>query len=193
MEKRDLRKKCFAALREISEDEKAAESKTICRFLSELPAFQSASVLLSYIPLRNEPDLMPLFLTDKTWGFSVVKDDDTLTFRQVDSPEKQLCEGDFGILEPVEQSCPKIDLDKVDMVLVPGVGFDPKTGARLGRGKGHYDRFLSAFLKQREGSVTPQIVGVAFSQQLCDLNPEPHDIPMEILLTGLGVDGDFHC
>ncbi len=190
MDKRKLRKKCYATLRTLTDEEKAAQSAEICRLLSELPLFRSAKALLAFVPTKSEPDLSALmwqeFNSDKTWGFSVVEANDTLTFRQVDSPETQLREGDFGIREPNEDSCPKIDLKKIDLVLVPGVGFDPETGARLGRGKGHYDRFLCAFLKQRNGASLPQIIGIAFSQQCCEIKPEAHDVPMDCVLTDRG-------
>ena len=47
--------------------------------------------------------------------------------------------GSFGIAEPTGEDI--TDLSIIDMVIVPGVGFDPK-GNRLGRGKGFYDRLL---------------------------------------------------
>ncbi len=160
--------------------------------LSELPSFQSAKVLLSFIPLKSEPDLSSLMWPEsgsgEIWGFSAVEENDTLTFRQVDTPASQLSEGDFGIHKPESDSCPLITLADVDMILVPGVGFDPKTGARLGRGKGHYDRFLSSLLKQSE--CKPEVVGVAFSQQLCEINPEQHDVPMDRVLTDAGYGFD---
>ena len=60
-------------------------------------------------------------------------------------------------------------------MVVPGVAFD-RTGNRLGRGGGYYDRFLSGFQ-----GVT---AAVAFSFQLLDQIPiEKHDIPVDLVVT----------
>ena len=190
MNKQELRKRCFALLRGLSEEEKEIFSGKICRNLAALSAFQDAEVVLSYMAFGNEPDLSALMWagpgSEKTWGFSVVEADNTLSFRKVDSPEKQLKEGGFGFLEPVADLCPEIDPAKVDVVLIPGVGFDPETGARLGRGKGHYDRFLASLLSQEKPGFSPLLIGVAFSIQLCPLNPEPHDVSMDGVITEVG-------
>ena len=163
----------------------------MCRLLSDFPAFRSAGVLLSYVPLPSEPDLSALTLHPsglaKKWGFPALDKEDSLSFRQVDSLEENLCEGAFGIREPVEGICPNIDLEKVELILVPGVRFDPETGARLGRGKGCYDRFLAGLLEQRKAGSAPLITGVAFSALLGALNPEPHDVPMDCLLAEDGI------
>ncbi len=60
-------------------------------------------------------------------------------------------------------------------VLVPGLGFD-LSGARIGRGKGYYDRFLEdkAIMK----------IGLAWSGQLIDKIPvESHDSYMDLIIT----------
>ena len=62
-----------------------------------------------------------------------------------------------------------------DWLLVPGVGFD-YTGARLGRGKGYYDRYL-------EGSQALKI-GVAWTKQVKEKIPvESHDCHMDFIIT----------
>jgi 5,10-methenyltetrahydrofolate synthetase len=65
----------------------------------------------------------------------------------------------------------------IALILVPGVAFSPKTGMRLGRGAGFYDRFLA-----NHPSVLR--VGIAFGEQLDDPLPsDAWDIPVDMLLT----------
>lgn len=66
---------------------------------------------------------------------------------------------------------------------MPGVGFDPQSMNRLGRGKGHYDRYLAPLMKS---GMPPALVGVCFSIQLVSLAPESHDVPMTKLVTENG-------
>ena len=64
---------------------------------------------------------------------------------------------------------------KPDWLLIPGVGFD-LSGARLGRGKGYYDRFL-------ENSKAIRI-GIAWSGQLREMIPvDSHDCRMDFVIT----------
>ena len=67
------------------------------------------------------------------------------------------------------------------LLFVPCVGFGPG-GFRLGYGGGFYDRTLA--------SLTPKpiTVGLGFSHGFIeDLEPEPHDIPLDAILTEEGV------
>ena len=67
------------------------------------------------------------------------------------------------------------------LLFVPCVGYGPG-GYRLGYGGGFYDRTL-ATLQPR-----PVTIGLGFSHGwLPDLLPEPHDIPLDVLLNDQGV------
>jgi len=64
------------------------------------------------------------------------------------------------------------------LVLVPGLAFN-RSGGRLGYGAGFYDRWLSAH--------PARTIGVCFEAQLVDDLPlEPHDHPLDAVLTERG-------
>jgi len=68
-----------------------------------------------------------------------------------------------------------------DAVLVPLVGFDD-AGYRLGYGGGYFDRTLEALERK------PVVVGVAYeSAHLGTIHPQPHDIPMDWIVTERGI------
>lgn len=67
-----------------------------------------------------------------------------------------------------------------DTLLVPLVGFDAR-GYRLGHGGGYYDRTLAAMPRR------PHAVGIGFeSLRLATIHPQPHDIPMDLIVTERG-------
>ena len=67
------------------------------------------------------------------------------------------------------------------LLLVPCVGFGPQ-GLRLGYGGGFYDRTLASL------NPRPVTVGLAYANgHLPWLKPEPHDVPLDAMLTEDGV------
>ena len=65
---------------------------------------------------------------------------------------------------------------QLDLAVVPGVGFD-LAGRRLGRGGGHYDRFLAS-------APGLPAVGLAYEFQIRDVLPgEPHDRDVNWIVT----------
>ena len=67
------------------------------------------------------------------------------------------------------------------LLFVPCVGYGPG-GYRLGYGGGFYDRTLATLQPK------PVTVGLGFAQGwLPDMQPEPHDIPLDALLNDNGV------
>lgn len=68
-----------------------------------------------------------------------------------------------------------------DIVVAPVVGFD-RAAYRLGYGGGYYDRTLGAI------SGTPLLIGVGYSRAaIPTIYPQPHDIPMDIIVTEQGI------
>ncbi len=95
-------------------------------------------------------------------------------------PGSKMVRGRFGI--PVPENVPGSagKLDGFDLVVVPGKAFDPR-GNRLGRGGGHYDRFLSR-------PVSTTVIGLAFSWQIVHEVPiDPWDVPVGAVVTESGV------
>ena len=66
-------------------------------------------------------------------------------------------------------------------LLVPLVGFDAQ-GYRLGYGGGYYDRTLAAL------NPKPLAIGIGYELgRLATIHPQPHDIPMDAIVTEAGV------
>lgn len=180
--KKALRRECFAAIRGLSVSEKAESSSRICNHLRESAVFKTATSIGIYIAVQSEPDLSDLIWNSHGKSFSLARigEDETLHFHRISSKD-DLIIGEFGIAEPNPLTCPAIAESEIDAVLVPGVAFDPDSGARLGRGKGHYDRFLEK-LRSEENKKRP-VIGVSFGIQHRSVNAESHDQPMDGLVT----------
>lgn len=100
---------------------------------------------------------------------------------------QSLAAGAFGIPEP-DGSGDSYDTKNADqtIVLVPGLAFD-SDGNRLGRGRGHYDRFLGR--PQMRAAVK---VGICWSLQLIERVPtQSHDVELDFICheRGLTVAG----
>jgi 5-formyltetrahydrofolate cyclo-ligase len=71
----------------------------------------------------------------------------------------------------------KRDVVTPDLMLAPLVGFD-RANYRLGYGGGYFDRTLAAFPQR------PAVIGVGYAfSALETIFPQPHDIPMDAVLT----------
>lgn len=184
MPKSSLRREIFARLRALPPRERSARSGAIAAHLEGSEAFAAARTIFSFVALPSEPDLAPLLLShpEKRWAFPRIEAGERLVFHEMNRLEESLA-GSLGISEPDPRRHPPVSPAGVDLVLVPGVAFDPATRARLGRGKGHYDRFLARVLAE---APSPVLVGIAFAEQLAPVPAEAHDIPMQRLLTELG-------
>ncbi len=74
-------------------------------------------------------------------------------------------------------------MDKIDLVIVPGVAFDEDLN-RIGFGKGYYDRILYRL------SSRAKKVAVAHDFQVLNSIPsEEHDVKMDIIVTEKRVIG----
>ena len=157
-------------------EEKKARDRSICERLKRLSVFKNAHNILSYMPIHGEVDLHTLFsgkYHSKKLVLPRVKDSTTLDLHEVEDPSN-LKPGKFRIPEPGNHH-PKMAPDKIDLVLVPGIVFS-QNGHRIGYGKGFYDRLLKK-------TICPKI-GIAYEFQMVEnISGEPHDIPMDMIVT----------
>jgi 5-formyltetrahydrofolate cyclo-ligase len=163
-------------------------SRTICDRFMSLDEYTSAKTVLFYIDVRSEVRTRHSLPDGLASGRTIIvpwcNDTGELElFRLGDMSE--LAIGMYKILEPkVElRSLPEKQCraEELDVVMVPGVAFD-RRGARMGHGKGYYDKLL-----QHARPNTP-LVALAFE---CQLFPEipvaPHDIFMDKIITEVAV------
>lgn len=183
-QKVELRRLLLQRLASLSRQDRSAHSHRICEALAVLPEFRAARHIFAYMALPSEPDILALVEAnpEKRWSFPRVDPDGKMTFYRVDNTA-DMGLGAFGIREPDVQSKQSEPVE-AELVLVPGLGFDPANHARLGRGKGYYDRYLAGI--DKAGS-RPPIIGLCFSLQLESLIVEPHDQPMDRLVTENGL------
>lgn len=175
----------------VSPQERRAFSEAICGVLSgPLPGEPAGRMLAAFQPRIDEPDIRPFTSAWLAAGgrlclpvcLSDADGSPRLEFREIRDPESELRPSAFGLHEPVEGT-PVVPCDAVRIILVPGSAFD-RTGGRLGRGKGYYDRFLAAC--PHADTIAP-----VFPWQIVDHVPmEAHDVRIGWLATA---DGMIRC
>ena len=177
--KADLRRRLRAALKDMSETDRAAASAQARDLLRRQQLWRSARAVLFYAPIGAELDLLPLLEEALQDGKAValprfVALEGTYRAFLVSHLQRDCAPGKFGIVEPLP-GCPEMPLNRLDLALAPGLGFD-LSGRRLGRGQGYYDRLLA-----RIGGAK---CGVAYDHQVVGAIPaENHDVNMNFLLT----------
>lgn len=138
-------------------------------------------VVAGYIAINDELSPEHLIERFKQFGAAIalprVNADDTMTFHLWE-PGEPLMKGRFGLMEPA----PTAPLAVPSLVLVPLLGFDAQ-GNRLGYGKGHYDRALSALRAHGRAFAC----AIAYKAQMVDdLPAEPHDEQLDWAVTEQG-------
>ena len=158
----------------------AATSLVIQERVLSLSEFRSARIVCAYMAMPHEVRTALIFETARELGkrtcIPAYRSDDELYGLSEWTAGEALVPGHHGVLEPAELRW--IDIEAVDLMIVPGLAFDMK-GGRVGRGKGHYDRILGS--AENRSFVA---VGLAFGFQVFESVPvEPHDIVLDAVIT----------
>ena len=177
MTKKELR--TILKLRNLSltADARAEASVRIFTAVEQLPVFSDARTVAVFCSLGDEPETSRALSRWRAGKRIVVPrvEGDAMQFYDYDP--SQMCPGAFGIAEPASSAC-ACDASQIDLIIVPGVAFTA-SGARLGRGKGFYDKYLAL------PGMRASKIGVCFAHQLAaELPAEPHDVVMDRVVTG---------
>lgn len=180
--KKALREQAHAARNAL--EQKDELSRVICDRLVGMEAYQKANVVLWYVDVRSEVRTRHYLPEALASGKKIIvpwcNTAGELELFPLESMD-ELALGMYRILEPKTElrALPEkqIDVRLLDLVIVPGVAFD-RTGARMGHGKGYYDKLL------QHARLNTPLIALAFECQLFEEIPTAaHDIFMDAVVT----------
>lgn len=159
----------------------AGNAEAAQRNLLDLEELRGARRVALYAALRDEPPLVAV-------GEQLERQGVEIAFPRVGGRElrfhrarrSELRPGYRGIREPAEGS-PVVALAAIDVFVVPGLLFD-RSGARLGRGSGFYDRALA------RARADARKVGMCYADRVVECLPRaPEDVAMDVIVTDQAV------
>ena len=181
MTKSEFRTYCRTMRQHMTDEDYQLQCRKILVQTVSVPEILQASTVLSYWPKLQvrEIDTRPLNCWLRSNGSTVL-----LPMIEPNLPLNRMHWGEFdreqdfvvnrwGISEPSVSST--IDDEQIDVILVPGLGFDIH-GHRVGYGGGFYDRMFA--------SVKAFKIGFTIDACLHQTIPtESHDIPVDLIVT----------
>lgn len=176
--KSELRRAALAKRDALPATERAVAADAIAARIFPVPIPPDA-VVSGYSPMKSELNPVPLMRTLANLGahlaLPVVQGRGKPLIMRAWTFGAPLSPGVWGIREPAADApevCP-------DIMLVPLAAFD-RAGQRIGYGAGYYDMTIA-----RIRAMKPVIaIGLAFAAQEVESIPaEPHDAPLDLVLT----------
>ena len=177
-----MRERLLAARRSVADDIRADEARSLTAHLDA--AVSSGSIVCAYVPVGDEPGSLEMLDALLRRAGRVLlpvarttADDSPVALQWGEYRPGQLVAARFGLLEPAGPWLPATTLAEASVVLVPALAVD-RTGVRLGRGRGFYDRTLV------HRDPRARLIAVIRDEELLEELPhEPHDVAMTHALT----------
>ncbi len=145
------------------------------------PDFEKANTILYFASFRSEVATLPHIEEALKRGKRIVlpKVDNIerrlILYEILDT--KEIKPGFMGIPEPEAVPERQRDINDVDLVIMPGVAFDPD-GNRLGYGAGYYDKLLAGLKRDIP------LIAIAYEEQIVNALPsEDHDVRVNKIVT----------
>lgn len=154
---------------EMSDTEHANKSRAIAKRLEKVVDWSKVKVVHYFEPIRK---LMEVDISDLV---TALEDD----YSNIQLFTPRLINGVWQMVSIKAKQPPA----GFDVIIVPSLGFDPQSLHRIGYGGGYYDKFLATQPKAKK-------IGVCFETGKTNRIPtEPHDIPMDTIVTEQEVYG----
>lgn len=173
MNKNDIRRRVKARKNLLTDSERQTAARRVFDRFEQFAAFAMSEHILIYHSLPDE--LSTLEFIDR-WNRSkhfYLPRVNGVNLELLPYEKTSLKMGAFSIEEPSGDDI--VSPDRIDLIIVPAVAYD-RSGNRVGRGKGFYDRLLA--------TTRAFTVGVAYDFQLVyEIETEPFDIPVDMVIT----------
>lgn len=182
LRKRDMRSAMRARLSSLDDTARRAAGEGLAVLLREWEGWSEVRTVFSFLSTAEEIDTAPIhrlaLFHGKALGLPRIREN-ALTFHRVRRPAAIRSKNRYAIREP-SAALPSVTADARTLILVPGMAFD-RSGRRLGRGGGYYDRFLAEM-----GWATT--IGLCHSSQIVDRVPAgPNDVAVRWVATDLEI------
>jgi 5-formyltetrahydrofolate cyclo-ligase len=156
----------------MTEPERSHAGRSLRDAVLSLPEAQMAGTVAAYISVGTEPDTRGLVYALWKRGTYVLLplllSDNDLDWASYEGPDS-LAPGPRGLLQPTEPPRGPAAVTSADLVIVPALAVD-RSGLRLGRGGGSYDRALS-----RVGGAVPTVALIYDGELLDEVPAGPRD------------------
>ena len=188
MEKKGKMRREAYDRRNAQENKDEVSAAAVEKFMA-LPEYEKAHTIMWYIDCRSETRTKPQLLAEVEKGEKKIivpyctedeNGENKLGLWHMESLEEMVV-GKWNILEPPKELWgnpeKEVTPEELDMIMVPGVGFD-RDGGRMGNGQGYYDRTLE--------KVRPDcfLIALCYESQLFDnILVAPHDVYMDKVVT----------
>ena len=188
MEKKGKMRREAYDRRNAQENKDEVSAAAVEKFMA-LPEYEKAHTVMWYIDCRSETRTKPQLLAEVEKGEKKIivpyctedeNGENKLGLWHMESLEEMVV-GKWNILEPPKELWgnpeKEVTPEELDMIMVPGVGFD-RDGGRMGNGQGYYDRTME--------KVRPDcfLIALCYESQLFDnILVAPHDVYMDKVVT----------
>jgi 5-formyltetrahydrofolate cyclo-ligase len=173
-----LRRQLVANRNKINRPVRNATASSLRDAVLSLPEIQMAGTVAAYVSVGTEPDTRGLVYALWKRGTYVLlpllRADYDLDWASYEGPDS-LGPGPHGLLEPTEPPRGVTAVTSADLVIVPALAVD-RSGMRLGRGGGSYDRALA-----RIGTAVPTIALIYDDELLEEVPAGPLDQPVRMV------------
>jgi 5-formyltetrahydrofolate cyclo-ligase len=185
LERSDLRARLRTARSQLGASERFAAANALISTLEQLPEFIVDARIAGYWAVGGELPLNLVYAQLRSraqnYCLPILGEGNTLNFATWE-PGVNVRANRYGIPEPDCEPTQLLSPQKLDVVLVPLLGFD-RRGNRLGSGGGYYDRSF-AFLRDQQRPGHPLLVGIGYHfQEQSELASESWDVPLDFVAT----------
>lgn len=175
--KNEIRKAYKRKRSQMSIDDVTSKSESAAKMFLGSSIYRNCDTIMLYMPLGKETDTRLIaesaFSLGKKVVFPVTDADSGEITPYYAMKDTEFSTGAFSVSEPCGTN--QAQVSHIDVVVVPGIAFS-KNGARVGFGKGCYDRLLA-----KSDAVK---VGFCYELQICENIPaDEYDIAMDYVVT----------